>query len=205
MSAGLTEYWLPPPHNNENGLDGDNDKSAHQRAVLRRQQRAGVSIGTGMSGVREIANVVRLMDITATAGGSGYRKLPPYFVPSLLGNAAASRVSLRYGLHGPNWTATTACAASSHAIGDAARCIQAGTADIMMLAGGAESCLDPLSVAGFARLRALSTAYNHDPAAASRPFDAARDGFDMGEAGACVLVLEELEHAVRRLGSGSAS
>jgi 3-oxoacyl-[acyl-carrier-protein] synthase II len=178
-SAGLTDWWA-------------NNISTAPEAI-QRQQRAGVSIGSGMSGVREIADAVRMMDTL------GYRKLSPHFVPKVLGNSAAARVSLLYGLRGSNWTASTACAAGSHAIGDAARCIQTGQADIM-LAGGAESCIDPLSLAGFCRLRALSTAFNEDPAAASRPFDVNRDGFVMGE-GACVLVLEELEHAMERLSS----
>lgn len=191
--AGLIDWWSSSSSGSSNKNDADN---ADDDALWnRRQQRTGVSIGTGMSGVREIADAVRLVD------AAGYRKLSPHFVPKVLGNSAAARVSLHYGLRGPNGTAGTACAAGSHAIGDAARCIQTGMADIM-LAGGAESCIDPLSLAGFCRLRALSTHYNEQPSAASRPFDVDRDGFVMGE-GACILVLEELEHAVQRLSLSS--
>ena len=154
------------------------------------KQRTGVSIGSGMSGVREIVKAAQ------TVEASSFRKLNPHFVPKVLTNSAAARVSLEFGLQGPNFSASTACAAGSHAIGDAARCIATGMADIM-LAGGSESCIDPLSLAGFGRLRALSSNFNDEPERASRPFDSERDGFVMGE-GACVLVLEELEHAIQR-------
>jgi len=124
------------------------------------------------------------------------RRLSPHFVPLVLSNSAAARLSLRLGLQGPNHSASTACAAGAHSIGDAYRCIQYGDADIM-LAGGSEACIDPMSMAGFCRLKALSTGFNHAPQQASRPFDNRRDGFVMGE-GSGVLVLEELGHAQQR-------
>jgi len=153
-----------------------------------RRNRIGVCIGSGMSSVREVVESARTID------QSGYRRLSPYFVPKVLSNSAAGRLSIEYGLRGPNHSASTACAAGSHAIGDAMRCIEYDDADVM-LAGGAESCIDPLSMAGFCRLRALSTDFA--PFEASRPFDKQRDGFIMGE-GAAVLVLEEYNHAIQR-------
>jgi len=153
-----------------------------------RQERAGVCVGNGMSGVREVVEAAR------TVQESGLRRLSPHFVPKVLANSAAGRLSLEHQLRGPNHSASTACAAGAHAIGDAMRCIQYDSADIM-LAGGTEACIDPLSIAGFCRLRALST--NFPPEEASRPFDRRRDGFVMGE-GSAILVLEELEHAKQR-------
>lgn len=153
-----------------------------------RSERVGVCIGSGMSSVREIEAGLH------TVQEKGLRKLSPHFVPKVLANSAAGRVSLEYGLQGPNHTVSTACAAGSHSIGDAMRCIQYGNADVM-LAGGSEACIDPLSLAGFCRLRAVSTGFA--PEESSRPFDKQRNGFVMGE-GAAVLVLEELEHAKAR-------
>lgn len=154
----------------------------------RLQERAGVCVGNGMSGVREVVEAARIVQ------EFGLRRLSPHFVPKVLANSAAGRLSLQYHLRGPNHSASTACAAGAHAIGDSMRCIQYDNADIM-LAGGAEACIDPLSMAGFCRLRALSTSF--EPDKASRPFDRLRDGFVMGE-GAAILVLEELEHAKQR-------
>jgi 3-oxoacyl-[acyl-carrier-protein] synthase II len=153
-----------------------------------RHYRVGVSIGSGMSSVRQIIEAYK------TISEKGIRKLTPHFVPKVLTNSAAGRLSIEYGLRGPNLAASTACAAGAHSIIDAKRCIQHGDADIM-LAGGAEACIDVVSMAGFTRLRALST--NPNPNQASRPFDKDRDGFVMGE-GAAILVLEELEHAMNR-------
>ena len=157
--------------------------------------RHGVAIGSGMSSVREIVQAVLLQQQQQQT--SPFQKLSPHFVPKVLSNSAAGRVAQEFVFRGPNLCPATACAAGAHAVGEAARCIQLGHADVM-LAGGAESCLDPWSLAGFAKLRALSTRYNDAPQLASRPFDTNRDGFVMAE-GACVVVLEELEHARERL------
>ncbi|CAA9963275.1 3-oxoacyl-[acyl-carrier-protein] synthase [Pyrenophora teres f. maculata] len=124
---------------------------------------------------------------------TGYRKVSPLFVPRLLINLAAGHISMRYGFKGPNHAATTACTTGAHSIGDASRLIQFGDADIM-IAGGAESCIHPLAISGFARARSLATDFNDRPTESSRPFDRARDGFVIGE-GAGVM---ELEHAKNR-------
>jgi 3-oxoacyl-[acyl-carrier-protein] synthase II len=153
-----------------------------------RQERIGVCMGNGMSSGREIAAGLHTLE------EKGLRRLSPHFIPKILANSASGRLSLEFGLQGPNHSASTACAAGSHAIGDAMRCIQYGNADVM-LAGGAEASIEPLGLAGFCRLRALSTGFS--PEESSRPFDKARNGFVMGE-GSAVLVLEELNHAMER-------
>ena len=161
----------------------DNDKNT---TINSTRLHTGVSIGSGMSSVRQVV----------AASKQPFRKLSPHFVPSVLQNSASARVSMAHHLGGPNISASTACAAGTHAIGDAAMYIQSGMANVM-LAGGTESSMDPLSLAGFSRLRALSTHFNDTPSLASRPFDVSRDGFVMAQ-GAAILVLEELEHALRR-------
>jgi len=154
------------------------------------QERAGVLIGSGIGGFSAIAeSALRLEE-------GGPRRVSPYFIVGSLINEAAGIVSIRHGLRGPNHAVVTACATGAHAIGDAARLIAADDADVM-LAGGTEAATCRLSLAGFSIMRALSTSFNAEPTAASRPWDAARDGFVMGE-GAGMLVLEEYEHAKRR-------
>jgi 3-oxoacyl-[acyl-carrier-protein] synthase II len=153
----------------------------------------GVSVGSGMSGVREIS---QSLNTIISHDKVNIRKLSPHFIPKVLTNSAAGRLSLQFGLKGPNLAPSTACAAGSHAIGDGFRAIQYGSANVM-LTGGAEASIEPLGMAGFCRLRALSTGFAQNHHQASRPFDVARDGFVMGE-GAAMLVLEELEHALHR-------
>ncbi|KAF1961567.1 3-oxoacyl-synthase-like protein [Byssothecium circinans] len=150
----------------------------------------GVYMGSGIGSLDDV------YDTTIAYEKGGYRKVSPLFVPRLLINLAAGHVSMRYGFRGPNHAATTACTTGAHSIGDAARLIQFGDADVMV-AGGAESCIHPLAISGFARARSLSTEWNDRPLESSRPFDRNRDGFVIGE-GAGVVVLEELEHAKKR-------
>jgi 3-oxoacyl-[acyl-carrier-protein] synthase II len=150
----------------------------------------GVMIGSGIGGVGGIAEGAILVK------ERGPRKLSPFFIPGRIINLASGYVSIEFGLKGPNSAVVTACSTGSHAIGDAGRMIALGDADVMV-AGGAESPVDRLSLAGFAACRALSTGFNDTPTRASRPYDKDRDGFVMGE-GAGVLVLEEYEHAKRR-------
>jgi 3-oxoacyl-[acyl-carrier-protein] synthase II len=125
----------------------------------------------------------------------GPNKISPFFIPSAIVNLASGHISIRYGAKGPNSATATACSASAHAIGDSFKIIERGAAD-MMICGGTEATITPMGVGGFASMKALSTR-NDDPATASRPFDADRDGFIVGE-GAGILILESLEHATRR-------
>src|SRR5437764_2107595 len=150
----------------------------------------GTMIGSGIGGLSGIADTALLLN------ERGPRKVSPFFIPGRLINLASGYVSIRHGLKGPNHAVVTACSTGAHAIGDAARLIMWGDADVMV-AGGAEAPVTRLSIAGFAACRALSTERNDAPQTASRPYDRDRDGFVMGE-GAGVVVLEELEHAKAR-------
>jgi 3-oxoacyl-[acyl-carrier-protein] synthase II len=150
----------------------------------------GVMIGSGIGGLGTIYEA----SVLVSQGKA--RRLSPFFIPSALINLASGHVSIKYGFKGPNHSAVTACATGVHAIGDAARLIMLGDADVMV-AGGAEGAVNELGIAGFCASRALSTAFNDRPPEASRPWDRDRDGFVMGE-GAGVVVLEELEHAKAR-------
>src|ERR1700676_2320707 len=151
---------------------------------------SGVLIGSGIGGVEGIAETALLLR------DRGPRRVSPFFIPGRLINLASGYVSIAHGLKGPNHAVVTACSTGAHAIGDAARLIALGDAELMV-AGGTESPLHRLSMAGFAACRALSTGFNDEPTRASRPYDRDRDGFVMGE-GAGVVVLEELEHARAR-------
>ncbi len=162
--------WLP---------EGEDDRCA-----------TGVMIGSGIGGLQTIFEA----SIQVHEGRA--RRLSPFFIPSALINLASGHVSIKYGFKGPNHSAVTACATGVHAIGDAARLIMCGDADVMV-AGGTEAAVCELGIAGFCASRALSTGFNDTPPAASRPWDKDRDGFVMGE-GAGVLVLEEYEHAKQR-------
>ena len=152
-------------------------------------ERTGVDIGSGIGGFdiieREHSNLIN----------GGPRKISPFFIPSAIVNLAAGQVSMRHNAKGPNEATCTACTTSAHSIGDAARIIKYGDADVM-IAGGSEAAITPMGVGGFAAMRALSTR-NHDPHHASRPWDKDRDGFIIGE-GAGIVILEELEYAKRR-------
>ncbi len=152
-------------------------------------ERIGVNIGSGIGGLPMIENT----DTAYHAGGP--RKISPFFIPSTIINMIAGNLSIMYGYKGPNLAIVTACTTATHSIGNSARMIEYGDADVMVC-GGAESCVTPLAIGGFAAAKALSVS-NDNPALASRPWDKDRDGFVLGE-GAGILVLEEIEHAKRR-------
>jgi 3-oxoacyl-[acyl-carrier-protein] synthase II len=154
------------------------------------QFRTGVMIGSGIGGLTSIAETAVLIK------ERGPRRVSPFFIPGSLINLISGQVSIRYSFKGPNHSVVTACSTGAHAIGDAARLIQWGDADVMV-AGGAEAPISEIGVAGFNACRALSTKRTDDPTKASRPYDADRDGFVIGE-GAGVVVLEERDHAIAR-------
>src|SRR5437870_1778130 len=160
--------------NGNNGMDPD---------------RIGVIIGSGIGGLK---SVEEQHDVYRERGVG---KISPFFIPMFIADIAAGIVSMRFNAKGPNYATVSACATSAHAIGDAYRTIQYGDADIM-ITGGAEATVTPMAIGGFANMKALSER-NDSPESASRPFDATRDGFGMGE-GAGILILEELEHALKR-------
>jgi 3-oxoacyl-[acyl-carrier-protein] synthase II len=152
-------------------------------------ERFGVIFGSGIGGMHTFEENCRaLLE-------KGAKRVSPFFVPMFIPDMAAGQVSIRFGAQGPNYATVSACASSGHALGDALRILQRGDADIM-LAGGTEASITPLTIAGFSSMKAMSTR-NHDPTAASRPFDVGRDGFIIGE-GAGAMVLETLEHARAR-------
>jgi beta-ketoacyl-acyl-carrier-protein synthase II len=153
------------------------------------KDRVGVIVGTGIGGLKDIEEQHDILN------EKGARRVSPFFIPYGIANMASGIIAIKYGFRGPNYCVVSACATGNHSIGDAFRIIQKGDADIM-IAGGTESAITPLGIAGFASLKALSTR-NDEPQKASRPFDKDRDGFVMGE-GAGILILEEYEHAKKR-------
>ncbi|KAK8191348.1 thiolase-like protein [Phyllosticta capitalensis] len=188
--------WLQPGDERKMALFAQYAMAASQEALEDAQwqpktdeesEATGVYIGSGIGSFDDV------YETSVAYEKGGYRKVSPLFVPRLLINLAAGHISMRFGLKGPNHAATTACTTGAHAIGDAARFIAYGDADVM-IAGGAESCIHPLAMAGFARARSLATDWNDAPHLASRPFDRSRAGFVIGE-GAGVV---ELEHAKAR-------
>jgi 3-oxoacyl-[acyl-carrier-protein] synthase II len=153
------------------------------------KDRVGVIVGTGIGGLKDIEEQHEILN------EKGARRVSPFFIPYGIANMASGIIAIKYGFRGPNYCVVSACATGNHSIGDAFRIIQKGDADIM-IAGGTESAITPLGIAGFASMKALSTR-NDEPQKASRPFDSQRDGFVMGE-GAGILMLEEYEHAKKR-------
>ena len=169
------------------GIDAFKDSGIEVNDANR--ERIGVNIGSGIGGLPMIEETHK------TYLAEGPRKISPFFIPSSIINMIAGHLSIHFGLQGPNLAMVTACTTGTHAIGESARMIERGEADVM-IAGGAESTVCPLAIGGFGAARALSTR-NDDPAGASRPWDKGRDGFVLGE-GAGVMVLEEYEHAKAR-------
>ena len=175
--------WNPDPEpDNGNGTGNSTDNGRDE---------TGVCIGSGIGNLDELYNTS-----SSYAGGSHRTAVSPRFVPKIMINQASGYIAMRHGFRGPNHAATTACATGSHSIGDASRFIAFGDADVMV-AGGTEACIHPLTFAGFARSRSLSKNYLDEPHLSCRPFDRERSGFVVSE-GAAVLILEELEHARAR-------
>lgn len=152
--------------------------------------RVGVTIGSGIGGICGIE------ESSLTLNESGLKKISPFFIPSVLINLISGHVSMAHGFQGPNFGIVSACSTAAHSIGEGARMISCGDADVMIV-GGAEAAISKLGIAGFNAARALSTSFSNNPQEASRPWDEARDGFVMGE-GAGVLVIEDYDHAVKR-------
>ncbi|MBW2514648.1 MAG: beta-ketoacyl-ACP synthase II, partial [Deltaproteobacteria bacterium] len=155
----------------------------------RNEDRVGVMTGCGLGGLSILEEITRVVD------SRGPNRVTPFFIPMMIGNMAPGMISIHFGAKGPNSSVATACAAGSHAIGDAANLIKRGAADAM-IAGGIESTITPTGIAGFNAMKALSTR-NDDPQKASRPFDRDRDGFVIGEGGG-IVILETMEHALER-------
>ena len=164
--------------------------SGYEAITDEQKYRTGVMIGSGIGGLPEIEKTTILKE------QKGAKRISPFFVPASLINLISGHVSIKHGFMGPNHSVVTACATGTHAIGDAARLIEYGDADVMVC-GSAESTICEVGIGGFCALRALSTSFNDDPIKGSRPWDKNRDGFVMGE-GAGVMVLEEYEHAKKR-------
>ena len=157
---------------------------------LDENEKTGVLVGSGIGGLETIANTTEILNT------KGARKISPFFIPSALINLISGQISIKYNFKGPNHSVVTACSTGAHAIGDAAKIIESGKADVM-IAGGSEAACCRIGMAGFSAAKALSTNFNENPQAASRPWDRDRDGFVMGE-GSGIVVLEEKEHAVNR-------
>lgn len=170
------------------------DESCEMHAKFR--HRCGVTVGQGMVDFQDIYENGKLLLQSSESSKSGLRRISPFFMTRALMNMSAGHISIRYKLNGPNHCASTACATGAHSIGDAFNFIRNGHSDIMVC-GSTEASINSLAVAGFERLKALSTKFNEQPTAASRPFDRDRCGFVMGE-GAGVLILEEKQHALAR-------
>jgi len=166
------------------------EMSGYVAETVEAQNRTGVLMGSGIGGLKSIA------DTAVMIKEKGARRVSPFFIPGALINLISGQISIKYGFKGPNHSVVTACSTGAHAIGDAARLIKYGNADVMV-AGGAEAAICEVGIAGFNACKALSTKRADDPQKASRPYDADRDGFVMGE-GAGAVVLEEYEHAVAR-------
>ncbi|RNF19721.1 putative beta-ketoacyl synthase family protein [Trypanosoma conorhini] len=170
------------------------EASGKQLRVSCAKERIGVNIGVGMPSLADVGDVS--YSLYADPERVNYSRVNPLFVPKILGNMVAGLTAMKYGITGPLGSGVAACATGAHCIGEAAEWVRGGRADVVVC-GGTEACITPVSIAGFSRMRALCTKYNDKPQEASRPFDKDRAGFVMGE-GSGVVVLEELEHARQR-------
>lgn len=166
------------------------EDAEYEISTNQHKSRTGVAIGSGIGGVESCYNN------SINFHNHGIKKVSPHFVPSLLPNMASGHVSIETGAAGPNHSVSTACTTGAHSIGDASNFIRLGMADVM-IAGSSESAIHPISIAGFSRAKSLTTNFQTSPEAASRPFDKSRSGFVISE-GACVLILESLDHALQR-------